>query len=398
MLSLTNKRILLGLTGGIAAYKCAELTRLLIKAGAEVRVGMTRAATEFITPLTMQALSGQRVHLDLLDSDAEAAMGHIELARWADLVLIAPATADFIARISHGQADDILSTMVLATSAKIAIAPAMNQAMWADKSTADNLNVLVDRGYHIFGPAEGEQACGDVGPGRMMEPAQLLELSASLFETGALAGKNFLITGGPTREAIDPVRFISNHSSGKMAYALAAEAAAAGAKVTLISGPVSLPTPDSVKRIDVVSAQEMLEATQANLAGCDVFVGVAAVADYRPQAIETQKIKKSEDQMQLTLVKNPDIISEVAGSEARPFVVGFAAETNDIVSNGRDKLQRKKLDMLFANNATETFDSDSISVTALTPTSETELSTGNKNVVARNMLQLIADALNDNTD
>lgn len=398
MLSLTNKRILLGITGGIAAYKCAELTRLLIKAGAEVRVGMTRAATEFITPLTMQALSGQRVHLDLLDSDAEAAMGHIELARWADLVLIAPATADFIARISHGQADDILSTMVLATSAKIAIAPAMNQAMWADKSTADNLNVLVDRGYHIFGPAEGEQACGDVGPGRMMEPAQLLELSASLFETGALAGKNFLITGGPTREAIDPVRFISNHSSGKMAYALAAEAAAAGAKVTLISGPVSLPTPDSVKRIDVLSAQEMLEATQANLAGCDVFVGVAAVADYRPQAIETQKIKKSEDQMQLTLVKNPDIISEVAGSEARPFVVGFAAETNDIVSNGRDKLQRKKLDMLFANNATETFDSDSISVTALTPTSETKLSTGNKNVVARNMLQLIAGALNDNTD
>lgn len=398
MLSLTNKRILLGITGGIAAYKCAELTRLLIKAGAEVRVGMTRAATEFITPLTMQALSGQRVHLDLLDSDAEAAMGHIELARWADLVLIAPATADFIARISHGQADDILSTMVLATSAKIAIAPAMNQAMWADKSTADNLNVLVDRGYHIFGPAEGEQACGDVGPGRMLEPAQLLELSASLFETGVLAGKHFLITGGPTREAIDPVRFISNHSSGKMAYALAAEAAAAGAKVTLISGPVSLPTPDSVKRVDVISAQEMLEATLANLSGCDVFVGVAAVADYRPQAVETQKIKKSEDQMQLTLVKNPDIISEVAGSEPRPFVVGFAAETNDIVSNGRDKLQRKKLDMLFANNATETFDSDSISVTALTASSETELSTGNKNVVARNMLQLIADALNDSTD
>lgn len=400
MLSLTNKRILLGITGGIAAYKCAELTRLLIKAGAEVRVGMTRAATEFITPLTMQALSGQRVHLDLLDSDAEAAMGHIELARWADLVLIAPATADFIARISHGQADDILSTMVLATSAKIAVAPAMNQAMWADKSTADNLNVLVDRGYHIFGPAEGEQACGDVGPGRMMEPAQLLELSASLFETGALAGKNFLITGGPTREAIDPVRFISNHSSGKMAYALAAEAAAAGAKVTLVSGPVNLQTPDSVKRIDVISAREMLEAVQANLTGCDVFVGVAAVADYRPVTVETQKIKKSDEQMQLTLVKNPDIITAVAESDPRPFVVGFAAETNDIVSNGRDKLQRKRLDMLFANNATETFDSYSISVTALTSSSETELSTGNKNVVARNMLQLIADALNagGNTD
>ncbi|MFT4816725.1 MAG: phosphopantothenoylcysteine decarboxylase/phosphopantothenate--cysteine ligase [Pseudohongiellaceae bacterium] len=395
MLSLTNKRILLGITGGIAAYKCAELTRLLIKAGAEVRVGMTRAATEFITPLTMQALSGQRVHLDLLDSDAEAAMGHIELARWADLVLIAPATADFIARITLGQADDILSTMVLATSAKIAIAPAMNQAMWADDSTMTNLNVLIDRGYNIFGPAEGEQACGDVGPGRMMEPAQLLELSASLFETGELAGKNFVITGGPTQEAIDPVRFISNHSSGKMAYALAAEAVAAGAKVTLISGPVNLATPESVKRIDVITAAQMLVATHEAMKGCDVFIGVAAVADYRPVEVATQKIKKSEEQMQLTLVKNPDIISEIAQLEEKPFVVGFAAETNDIVSNGKDKLKRKGLDMLFANNATETFNSDSIVVTALTETSETELKPGNKNVVARNMLQLIAAALNE---
>lgn len=395
MLSLTNKRILLGITGGIAAYKCAELTRLLIKAGAEVRVGMTKAATEFITPLTMQALSGHRVHLDLLDSDAEAAMGHIELARWADLVLIAPATADFIARISHGQANDILSTMVLATSAKIAVAPAMNQAMWADDSTTGNLNILIDRGYHIFGPAEGEQACGDVGPGRMLEPAQLMELSASLFETGELAGKHFVITAGPTREAIDPVRFISNHSSGKMAYALATEAVAAGAKVTLISGPVNLATPDRVKRIDVISAQEMLEATLETMNECDVFIGVAAVADYRPEQIESQKIKKSDEKMLLTLTKNPDIISEVASLEAKPFVVGFAAETNDIVTNGKDKLQRKGLDMLFANNATETFNSDSISVTALTQTKEVELKEGNKNVVARHMLQLIATALNE---
>jgi phosphopantothenoylcysteine decarboxylase/phosphopantothenate--cysteine ligase len=393
MLSLTNKRILLGITGGIAAYKCAELTRLLIKAGAEVRVAMTKAATEFITPLTMQALSGQRVHLDLLDIDAEAAMGHIELARWADLVLIAPATADFIARINHGQANDILSTVVLATSAKIAVAPAMNQAMWADDSTTTNLNTLVDRGYHIFGPAEGEQACGDVGPGRMLEPAQLLELSSSLFESGLLAGKNIVITGGPTREAIDPVRFISNHSSGKMAYALAAEAASAGAKVTLISGPVNLATPDSVHRIDVVSAAQMLDATLEQMSDCDVFIGVAAVADYRPAEVEVQKIKKSDEQMQLTLIKNPDIISEVAKLDRKPFVVGFAAETNDIVSNGKDKLTRKNLDMLFANNATETFNSDSISVTALTKTSESELSAGNKNVVARNMLQLIATAL-----
>ena len=395
MLSFTNKRILLGITGGIAAYKCAELTRLLIKAGCDVRVGMTRAATEFITPLTMQALSGQRVHLDLLDSDAEAAMGHIELARWADLVLIAPGTADFIARIAQGQANDLLSTMVLATSAKIAIAPAMNQAMWADDSTMTNLNVLVDRGYHIFGPAEGEQACGDVGLGRMMEPAQLLDLSASLFETGELAGKNFVITGGPTREAIDPVRFISNHSSGKMAYALAAEAVAAGAKVTLISGPVNLPTPESVKRIDVISAAQMLGATHEAMTNCDVFIGVAAVADYRPVEIERQKIKKSNQQMQLKLVKNPDIISAIAQLKEKPFVVGFAAETNNIVSNGRDKLKRKNLDMLFANNATETFNSDSIFVTALTETSETELKAGNKNVVARNMLQLIATALNE---
>ncbi len=394
MLSLTNKRILLGITGGIAAYKCAELTRLLIKAGAEVRVGMTRAATQFITPLTMQALSGQRVHLDLLDSDAEAAMGHIELARWADLVLIAPATADFIARISQGQADDILSTLVLATSAKIAVAPAMNQAMWADNSTVSNLNVLVDRGYHIFGPAEGEQACGDIGPGRMLEPAQLVELSASLFETGELAGKNFVITGGPTREAIDPVRFISNHSSGKMAYALAAEAVAAGAKVTLISGPVNLPTPESVKRIDVISAAQMLVATLEAMTDCDVFIGVAAVADYRPIEIRKQKIKKSDEKMLLSLIKNPDIISEVAQLVDKPFVVGFAAETNDILSNGKDKLKRKGLDMLFANNATKTFNNDSIVVTALTETNETELKEGNKNVVARNMLQLIATALN----
>jgi len=395
MLSLTNKRILLGITGGIAAYKCAELTRLLIKAGAEVRVGMTRAATDFITPLTMQALSGQRVYLDLLDSDAEAAMGHIELARWADLVLIAPATADFIARISQGQADDILSTVVLATPAKIAIAPAMNQAMWADDSTVTNMKVLVDREYYIFGPAEGEQACGDLGPGRMLEPAQLLELSACLFETGELAGKSFVITGGPTREAIDPVRFISNHSSGKMAYALAAEAVAAGAKVTLISGPVNLATPESVNRIDVISAAEMLVATREAITDCDVFIGVAAIADYRPLEVETQKIKKSDEQMQLSLIKNPDIISEVVQLDAKPFVVGFAAETNDIVSNGKEKLKRKGLDMLFANNATKTFNSDSIIVTALTETSEIELKEGNKNVVARSMLQLISTALKE---
>lgn len=393
MLSLTNKRILLGITGGIAAYKCAELTRLFTKAGAQVRIAMTEAATRFITPLTMQALSGNRVHLDLLDTDAEAAMGHIELARWADLVLIAPATADFIARMCHGQADDILSTAILATTAPIAVAPAMNQAMWADPSTQANIHTLQQRNYPIFGPAEGEQACGDVGPGRMLEPEQLLELCAGLFETGQLAGLNFVITGGPTREALDPVRFISNHSSGKMAYALATEASAAGAKVTLISGPVSLPIPDGVEVVHVTSAAEMLQATLQNIEAADVFIGVAAVADYRPEKSEPEKIKKSDQQMQLTLVKNPDIISEVAKLKQRPLVVGFAAETNNIVENGRKKLRAKKLDMLFANNATDTFNSDSISVTAITPDSETELATANKNVVARNMLQLISAQL-----
>lgn len=393
MLSLTNKRVLLGITGGIAAYKCAELTRLLGKAGAEVRVAMTEAATKFITPLTMQALSGNRVHLDLLDTEAEAAMGHIELARWADLVLVAPATADFIARIRRGQADDILSTVILATSAPVAVAPAMNQAMWSDAGTQENLQALQQRQFQLFGPAEGEQACGDVGPGRMLEPDQLVELCAGLFETGLLAGRSFVITGGPTREALDPVRFITNHSSGKMAYALAAEASAAGARVTLISGPVSLSAPEGVTLIDVCSAEEMLEATLGQIEGADVFIGVAAVADYRPEKIETEKIKKSEQQMQVTLVKNPDIISEVASLEQRPLVVGFAAETNNIVENGKQKLKAKNLDMLFANNATETFNSDSISVTAITSNSESELATANKNVVARNMLQLISDQL-----
>ena len=395
MLSLTNKRILLGVTGGIAAYKCAELTRLFIKAGAEVRVAMTKAATEFITPLTMQALSGNRVHLDLLDTEAEAAMGHIELARWADLVLIAPATADFIARMTHGQADDILSTLVLATSAPVAVAPAMNQGMWSDVATQSNLSALRERHYHIFGPDTGEQACGDVGPGRMMEPEQLLQECAGLFETGHLAGLKFVITGGPTREALDPVRFISNHSSGKMAYALAAEAAVAGAQVILVSGPVHLPTPNGVTRIDVESAIEMLQATLRNSQVADAFIVAEPVADYRQQQVAAGKIKKSSNQIELSLVKNPDIISEIAKLKQRPLVVGFAAETNNIVQNGREKLKNKKLDLLFANNATETFDSDTISVTVISPDAEDELPTANKNVVARKLLQLISERLNN---
>ena len=393
MSSLSNKRILLGITGGIAAYKCAELTRLFVKAGAEVRVAMTAAATEFITALTMQALSGNRVQLDLLDPEAEAAMGHIELARWADLILIAPATADFLAKMAHAQADDILSTLVLAASVPIAVAPAMNQAMWADTGTQANLEILRERKYHVFGPVDGDQACGDVGPGRMMEPAQLLESCADMFESGLLAGQKIVITGGPTREALDPVRYISNHSSGKMAYALATEAVAAGASVVLISGPVNLQTPAGVTRVDVVTAQEMLDATLANVIDADVFIGVAAVVDYRPQQVETDKIKQSSDTMQLKLVKNPDIITAVADLENRPLVVGFAAETSNITENGREKLLKKKLDLLFANNAADTFNSDSICVTAISTDTETELPAGNKHVVARNMLQLIADRL-----
>ena len=398
MLSLSNKRILLGITGGIAAYKCAELTRLLIRAGADVRVAMTQSATEFVTPLTLQALSGNRVHLDLLDPEAEAAMGHIELARWADLVLIAPATAHSIARIVHGEAGDILTTLVLATPAPIAIAPAMNQGMGADAATQNNIAALAERGYTLIGPGAGEQACGDVGLGRLSEPEEIVAACAALFDAGALAGRHLVITGGPTREAIDPVRYISNHSSGKMAYALAQEAAAAGARVTLISGPVSLETPDRVTRVDVTSAQEMLEATLAALEGsADAFIGVAAVADYRPAAVAQQKLKKGSDsEMTLTLVKNPDIIHEVSRLANRPaLVVGFAAETENVTANGQSKLAAKNLDLLFANQATDTFNSDAVAITVVDSAGATDLAPANKHVVAREMLRLIAARLNE---
>ena len=397
MLSLTNKHILLGITGGIAAYKSAELARLLVKAGAEVHVAMTPSATEFITPLTLQALSGNRVHLDLLDAEAEAGMGHIELARWADLIVIAPATADFMARMTHGQADDLLTAVILASTAQIAIAPAMNQAMWADGITQSNLEALQLRRIHVWGPASGEQACGDVGPGRMIEPQEIADRCAGMFETTRLTGKKVLITGGPTREAIDPVRFISNHSSGKMAFALATEAAAAGAQVSLVSGPVHLPTPDRVGRTDVESAEQMLEAVMERVADTDIFIGVAAVADYRPATIEAQKIKKNADSMTLALVKNPDIISRVAALTDGPMVVGFAAETEHLEANGTEKLKRKGLDLLFANKATETFNSDEVTVTALSGHSQQTLGPGSKLNIARLMLDLIAEHLEQKT-
>ena len=389
MKSLSNKRILLGITGGIAAYKSAELARLLGKAGADVRVVMTEAATQFITPLTMQALTGNKVHTHLLDADAEAGMGHIELARWPDLVLIAPASANFLARIASGQASDLLSTLVLATKAPIALAPAMNQAMWGNQATKENLQILQTRGLQILGPGSGEQACGDVGLGRMLEPMQIAELAAGHFDTGMLAGLRITITAGPTREALDPVRYISNHSSGKMGYALAAEAADAGARVTLISGPVALATPDRVKRIDVTSATEMLAASLHAAKDCDIFIGVAAVADYRPAVVETQKIKKSGELQSLSLVPNPDIIATIAALEQRPYTVGFAAETQNMETFGLSKLQRKKLDLLFANDAVSTFGSDTIAATALWADGQETLGPGNKNAVARQMLTLI---------
>jgi phosphopantothenoylcysteine decarboxylase/phosphopantothenate--cysteine ligase len=398
--SLANKRILLGITGGIAAYKCAELTRLLVKAGADVRIVMTQAATEFITPLTMQALSGHKVHLDLLDVDAEAGMGHIELARWPDLILVAPGSADFMARMCAGQAGDLLTTLLLATRAAVAIAPAMNQGMWLNAATQNNLQTLTQRGYHMFGPADGSQACGETGPGRMMEPADLAVCCANMFDTGLLAGLHITITAGPTREAIDPVRFISNHSSGKMGYALAAEAVQAGARVTLISGPVRLKVPDRVHCIGVTTAEEMLTASQQAAVSTDVFIGVAAVADYRPVDVSNIKIKKSADTLQLNLVRNPDIIGTLAKMVNRPLMVGFAAETHQIEKNGREKLLRKNLDMLFANDATATLNSDEISATAFWQVAQgqpqsTTLGPANKHLVARQMLALIKARLQD---
>ncbi|GLQ74628.1 bifunctional phosphopantothenoylcysteine decarboxylase/phosphopantothenate--cysteine ligase CoaBC [Vibrio penaeicida] len=353
MQTLAGKKILLGISGGIAAYKCAELTRRLIERGAEVQVVMTNAAKEFITPLTMQAVSGRPVSDSLLDPAAEASMGHIELAKWADLVLLAPATADLIARMASGLGNDLLTTLVLATDAPIAVSPAMNQQMYANLATQENIQTLSRRGMEIWGPASGEQACGDVGKGRMLEPMQLVHLCEDFFTPSVLSGQSVVITAGPTREAIDPVRYISNHSSGKMGFAIASAAAKLGANVTLISGPVALPTPIGVNRIDVDSATEMHQAALDQAVKHNVFIGCAAVADYRPETIADQKIKKTDDSdaMTIRMVKNPDIIASVAElKEDRPFTVGFAAETQDVETYARSKLAKKNLDMICAND------------------------------------------------
>ena len=346
---LSGKHVLLGVTGGIAAYKSAELLRRLREQGADVRVVMTRGAQSFITPLTLQALSGRPVHTELLDTDAEAAMGHIELARWADVVLVAPATADFLARLVHGRADDLLAAVCLATGAPLAVAPAMNRMMWKNPATQDNMTVLVRRGIHCLGPAEGEQACGETGPGRMLEPDALVRELPGLFQTGTLAGCHVLVTAGPTREPLDPVRYLTNRSSGKMGFAVAAAAAEAGARVTLVSGPVNLGSPAGVRRVDVETAAQMHEAVMQHVAGSDICIAAAAVADYRPARPSEQKIKKSAAHMPLELERNPDIIAAVAALDDGPFTVGFAAETESAASNARDKRQAKSLDMIAAN-------------------------------------------------
>ncbi|MFC3851804.1 bifunctional phosphopantothenoylcysteine decarboxylase/phosphopantothenate--cysteine ligase CoaBC [Salinispirillum marinum] len=365
-MNLNGKRIVLGVPGGIAAYKSAELARGLIKAGAEVQVILTAGAEAFITPLTFQALTGRATRTALLDEQAEQGMGHIELARWAELILIAPATANVLARLNAGMADDLLTTVVLASSAPLAIAPAMNQQMWANAATQRNVQQL-DALYHPqwLGPESGEQACGDVGAGRMMEPLAIVE-SLLKFKSDAalLSGKRVVITAGPTREAIDPVRYLTNHSSGKMGYALADQAARMGADVTLISGPVTLPTPTNVTRINVTSAREMAQAAEKSALRADLFIGAAAVADYHVANAETQKHKKQSGQTgwTLQLAENPDIIARIARHEQRPgIVVGFAAETADVVHYAQDKLQRKNLDWIVANDVSRSdigFNSD----------------------------------------
>ena len=400
MQRLLQKRIILGIGGGIAAYKSAELVRRLRDLGADVHVVMTRGACEFITPLTLQALSGNPVHTDLLDPKAEAAMGHIELARWADLVLIAPCTADLMARLVQGSANDLLTTLILATDAPVALAPAMNQAMWADPATQTNAGTLQQRGFKLLGPGSGVQACGDVGLGRMLEPEVLAQNAADLFAHQALTGKHILITAGPTQEAIDPVRYITNHSSGKMGFSLAEAAAEAGAKVTLVCGPVHLPTPDRVERINVISARDMLAACEAAMP-CDVLIAAAAVADYRPEVSAEQKMKKdpnSVDGMTLKLIRNPDILATIASRTDRPFCVGFAAETQNLLKYATTKLRDKNLDLIVANDVSNTaigFNSDDNAITIVDrQQQQTNFSQTSKSKIARQLIDFIATHIN----
>jgi phosphopantothenoylcysteine decarboxylase/phosphopantothenate--cysteine ligase len=395
MSAITSLKVLLGVTGGIAAYKSAELVRRLREQGAEVQVVMTEAAQHFVGVATFQALSGRPVRTDLWDSAAEAAMGHIELARWADRVVVAPASADFLARLAHGMANDLLTTLCLATDAPISVAPAMNRLMWANAATQANVATLRSRGVTILGPAAGEQACGETGAGRMVEPAEILAalLPREPLKGGALSGRKVLVTAGPTRERIDPVRFITNRSSGKMGYAVAEAARDAGAEVVIVSGPVNVPTPAGVRRIDVETAEQMMDAVRAELAGTDIFIAAAAVSDYRPVQAAAEKIKKTSDSLMLALSRTTDILATVAANTPRPFVVGFAAETQNVERNALIKLEGKRLDMIAANQVGDrlAFDCDDNALSVYWPGGKRELARASKRDVAAGLVNVIAE-------
>ena len=398
MPSLSDQHIVLGITGGIAAYKSAELVRRLVDHGAEVQVVMTDAAKAFIAPLTLQALSGRPVRDSLLDPSAESGMGHIEIARWADRLVVAPASADFIARLAGGMASDLLATVCLATSAPIALAPAMNQGMWRKSATQRNLATLKADGITMLGPNSGEQACGDVGPGRMVEPAEIISHLTNPEKARVLDGVNVMITAGPTWEALDPVRVLSNHSSGKMGYAVAAAAVSAGATVTLVSGPTALDPPPGIQYRSIQSAEEMLAAVERDIDTCDVFIGVAAVADYRPARSEASKIKKQADAITLELVRTPDILARVAQQVKRPFTVGFAAETDQAIENAREKLHNKGLDLIAVNQVDETnspFGSDENRLVLISQTDEIDLGRDSKTVLAEHLISEIARRYHD---
>ena len=398
MLSFSKKNILLGVTGGIAAYKSAEIIRLFKKLGADVRVVMTESAKEFITPLTLQAISGNEIHDSLLNTEAEAAMGHIELAKWADIILIAPCTAETISKITHGRADDLMGALILASKADIFIAPAMNMNMWLDNSTQQNYKTLSSRGISFIGPAEGEQACGDIGPGRMVKPENIIELIRSSYKTGPLSGKTITITAGPTREQIDPVRFISNNSSGKMGYSLAHAAIEAGASVNLVSGPVSLEADKSINLYKINSASEMMNVVMECMDSSDIFIGCAAVSDYKPADYSENKIKKDEmPHLEIELKKNEDILKNVATNFSSSYVVGFAAETSNINNNAMQKLKSKNLDMIISNDVSDKsigFNVDDNEVTVITCDEKIFIKKDKKIRIAREILKIIANNTN----
>lgn len=394
MNTLVAKRLLVVISGGIAAYKSPDVVRRLRDAGADVRVIMTRGATAFITPLSLQAASGHEVHTDLIDERAEAGMGHIELARWADAIVVAPATADFLARLRHGRADDLACAVCLASTARVLIAPAMNQQMWQHPATQDNLAGLTARGVAVCGPDHGSQACGEVGPGRMVEAEHIVAATSALFRPGTLGGRQVLVTAGPTREAIDPVRYISNHSSGKMGYAVAQAAFEAGAAVTLVSGPTALPAPEGIRFVAVESAADMLAAVLAHLAAVDIFIATAAVADYHVARPASSKIKRDSNALTLELAPNPDILATVAAREDAPFTVGFAAETDDLLDHARAKLEKKGIDLIAANavgGSDSAFNRDDNELTLLWSGGSQVLARQSKQRLARQLIAIVAE-------